>query len=53
MVDTLHAVSADKITYTFTLREGLKWHDGAPVTSADCVASIERWAQARRVRPRW
>ena len=22
---------------------GLVWHDGAPVTAADCVASIERW----------
>src|SRR5215471_1838156 len=37
-------VSADKLTYTFTLRDGLKWHDGAPVTSEDCIASIKRWA---------
>lgn len=37
--------SADGKTYTFTLREGLKWHDGAPVTSEDCVASIKRWAE--------
>jgi peptide/nickel transport system substrate-binding protein len=36
-------VSADKLTYTFTLRDGLKWHDGAPVTAEDCVASIKRW----------
>ncbi|MGY4341384.1 hypothetical protein ACVWW3_006290 [Bradyrhizobium sp. LM2.9] len=36
-------VSADKLTYTFTLREGLKWHDGAPVTAEDCVASLKRW----------
>jgi peptide/nickel transport system substrate-binding protein len=36
-------VSADKLTYTFTLRDGLKWHDGAPVTSEDCIASIKRW----------
>jgi peptide/nickel transport system substrate-binding protein len=43
MVDTVD-VSADKLTYTFTLRDGLKWHDGAPVTAADCVASIRRWA---------
>lgn len=35
--------SADKLTWTFTLRPGLKWHDGAPVTAADCVASINRW----------
>jgi peptide/nickel transport system substrate-binding protein len=43
MVDTF-AVSADGLTYTFTLRDGLFWHDGAPVTSEDCVASIKRWA---------
>ncbi|MFN4170098.1 MAG: ABC transporter substrate-binding protein, partial [Pannonibacter phragmitetus] len=30
-------------TYTFTLREGLLWHDGKPVTAEDCVASIKRW----------
>jgi len=29
--------------YRFTLRDGLKWHDGTPVTSEDCVASIKRW----------
>lgn len=42
MVDT-YTVSKDKKKYTFTLRPGLKWHDGAPVTAADCVASIKRW----------
>src|SRR5260221_971690 len=36
-------VSADKLTWTFTLRDGLAWHDGTPVTGADCVASIKRW----------
>ena len=36
--------SADKLTHTFTLREGLLWHDGQPVTAEDCVASIKRWA---------
>jgi peptide/nickel transport system substrate-binding protein len=39
-------VSDDKLTYTFTLRDGLKWHDGAPVTAEDCVASLQRWAKA-------
>jgi peptide/nickel transport system substrate-binding protein len=38
-------VSPDKLTYTMTLREGLLWHDGKPVTAEDCVASIKRWAQ--------
>src|SRR5437879_1734730 len=37
-------VSDDKLTYTCTLRDGLKWHDGAPVTAEDCVASLKRWA---------
>src|SRR4051794_40103468 len=44
MVDTYEA-SKDGLTYTFTLRPGLKFHDGAPVRSADCIASIERWAK--------
>ena len=39
-----YAISSDKLTYTFVLRSGLKWHDGQPVTAADCVASIRRWA---------
>ena len=28
-------VSPDGLKYTFTLREGVKWHDGKPFTSAD------------------
>jgi peptide/nickel transport system substrate-binding protein len=42
MVDRF-TVSEDGLTYTFLLREGLLWHDGAPVTAEDCVASIKRW----------
>jgi peptide/nickel transport system substrate-binding protein len=38
-------VSDDKLTYTFTLRRGLKWHDGTPVTAEDCVASLKRWGK--------
>jgi peptide/nickel transport system substrate-binding protein len=37
-------LSADQLTWTFTLRDGLTWHDGQPVTAADCVASIRRWS---------
>ncbi len=38
-------VSEDGLTYIFTLRDGLKWHDGMPVTAEDCVASLKRWAK--------
>lgn len=38
-------ISDDGLVYTFTLRDGLKWHDGTPVTTADCEASIKRWAE--------
>ena len=38
-----YTVSADKLTYDFTLRDGLLWHDNQPVTAEDCVASIKRW----------
>ncbi len=38
-----YAVDAAGTTWTFTLRDGLKFHDGSPVTSADAIASLERW----------
>jgi peptide/nickel transport system substrate-binding protein len=44
MVDK-YELSKDQLTYTFTLRDGLKFHDGQPVRSADCIASIQRWAK--------
>ena len=44
MVDK-YEISPDKLTYTFTLRDGLRFHDGQPVRSADCIASVERWAK--------
>src|SRR3954454_9591381 len=34
--------SADGLTYTFHLRDGVKFHDGAPVTSADIKATFDR-----------
>lgn len=42
-----YSISDDGLTYKFTLRDGLKWHDGGEVTAADCVASIRRWAETR------
>ena len=42
MVDTW-STSADGLVWTFVLRDGLKFHDGAPVTGEDVVASLKRW----------
>ena len=37
--------SSDGRTWTFVLRDGLSWHDGKPVTAADCAASLIRWGK--------
>jgi len=42
MVDTW-SVSADGLSWSFTLRDGLVFHDGQPVTSEDVIASLRRW----------
>src|SRR6185369_13084404 len=34
----------DKLTWTFELRDGLKWTDGTAVTTADVIPSLKRWA---------
>src|SRR5256884_8467427 len=39
-----YETAPDNKSYTFPLRDGLLWHDGKPVTSEDCIASIKRWA---------
>jgi peptide/nickel transport system substrate-binding protein len=38
-----HQLSADGKVWSFRLREGLRFHDNAPVRGVDCVASIRRW----------
>jgi peptide/nickel transport system substrate-binding protein len=44
MVDRF-TTSQDGLTWTFVLRDGLKFHDGAPVTATDVVASLKRWGE--------
>src|SRR5215218_1081844 len=41
-------VSPDGMKYTFSLRDGLLWHDGQPVVSEDCVESLKRWGKRDR-----
>jgi peptide/nickel transport system substrate-binding protein len=40
-----HSVSTDNRMYTFKLRKGLEFHDGAPVTGDDVIASLQRWGK--------
>jgi peptide/nickel transport system substrate-binding protein len=44
MVDK-YTISDDKLTYTFTLRDNLKFGDGSPVTTKDVIASLQRWGK--------
>ncbi|MFJ7074627.1 ABC transporter substrate-binding protein [Streptomyces sp. NPDC098781] len=42
----LAKISDDGKTYTYTLRDGITWEDGKPITSKDVKYGIERvWAQ--------
>ncbi len=40
-------VSADGLTYTLTLRPGMTFHDGSPVTAADAAKSLDRWSRRK------
>lgn len=40
-----YELSDDRQHWRFRLRDGLLFHDGEKVRAADCVASIQRWAQ--------
>ena len=46
MVDTWKT-SDDGLTWSFTLRDGLLFHDGSPVETNDVIASIKRWSVKR------
>lgn len=42
--------SADGLSVTFTLRDGVKWHDGTPFTSADVAFSaLEVWKPLQNI----
>ena len=40
-----HVTENNGLLWRFTLREGLKFHDGSAVRGRDCIASIRRWAR--------
>jgi peptide/nickel transport system substrate-binding protein len=40
-----HVVEDDGLRWVFTLREGLRFHDGERIRAADAVASIARWSR--------
>jgi ABC-type transport system substrate-binding protein len=42
LAQAMPTISADHLTYTFTLRPNLRFADGTPLTAADVVASISR-----------
>ena len=44
LVDT-YTASEDGLTHTLTLREGITFHNGEPMTAADVHASLTRWGQ--------
>ena len=41
------SVSSDGLTYNFTLRDGIKFSDGRPVTSEEAVLSMKRFLSGR------
>lgn len=49
LLATAWSVSPDGKRYTFTLRQGVRWHDGKPFTSADVAFSLR---ELQRANPR-
>lgn len=43
MIAEDYSISDDQKVYTFTIREGVNFHDGTTVAAEDVVASLERW----------
>jgi peptide/nickel transport system substrate-binding protein len=49
---TAWTVSPDSKTYTFTLKDGVKWHDGQPFTAADVKFSYDLYMTPETGTPR-
>ena len=47
------AISEDGLTYTITLKDGLKWSDGEALTADDVIWSIETAKKAAQVNPNY
>jgi peptide/nickel transport system substrate-binding protein len=45
MLAESHSVSDDGLTHTFALRQGVMFHNGEEMTSADVKASLDRWGE--------
>jgi peptide/nickel transport system substrate-binding protein len=45
MLAESNSVSDDGLVHTFVLRQGVTFHNGEPMTSADVKASLDRWGQ--------
>ena len=45
LAEGMPAISADGLTYTISLRKGVKFHNGKEMTADDVVASLTRWME--------
>jgi peptide/nickel transport system substrate-binding protein len=45
LADGMPVVSRDGLTYTFKLRQGVRFHNGKELSAEDVVASLRRWGQ--------
>jgi peptide/nickel transport system substrate-binding protein len=50
LAESMPTVSRDGLTYTFKLRQGIKFHNGKEMTSEDVVSSLKRWTHSIRAK---